>query len=489
MLRRLAGDVELVTGPKMLLPDPRTQVVVRRVLSQKMVKLLYPGNEQALQVNAALEEAAQDLPAGAHFTQDVAARGLLRSATRASAAETMQRGTTYTPPRTITLATKFDGAVRVDIWTGYAVLVTDSTGNRRVVVGPKTILLEYDENLASMELSTGTPKVDKPVIETVYLRVLNNRVSDQVVVETADLCRISLQLSYRVNFEGEDRERWFAVENYVKFLTEHLRSLVRNTARQHGVEKFYRDAINIVRDAVLGAQQDSRRPGRSFSENGMRVYDVEVLDVKIENADIEKLLTDTQHATFKAALTVAAAERELENTTRIQAARRGGLQELFKTTELESGLEVRKIKATLNRVMAQIKAEGDQATERNRFKLEDQQVLGQITEAELARAKADADQRLSLKKEEIQAELVRLHGESEEHVKRVGAVTPQLAAALQAFADNHLIEKAAEAMAVQTLIGGKSIVETLKQLLDGTPLAGIMSGLATRRDKSPTARS
>ena len=44
------------------------------------------------------------------------------------------------------------------------------------------------------------------------------------------------------------------------------------------------------------------------------------------------------------------------------------------------------------------------------------------------------------------------------------------------------VEQAAEAMAVQTLIGGKSIIETLKNLLEGTPLAVIMGSLAQSRD-------
>jgi major vault protein len=35
---------------------------------------------------------------------------------------------------------------------------------------------------------------------------------------------VELKLVYRVNFEGDD-SKWFAVENYVKFLCDHVRSV------------------------------------------------------------------------------------------------------------------------------------------------------------------------------------------------------------------------------------------------------------------------
>ena len=100
-------------------------------------------------------------------------------------------------------------------------LVIGKTGTRKVIVGPESYMLEYDENLAVSELSTGKPKNDDNPIKTVYLRVLHNKVSDIVNVETKDLCPAEITLSYRVNFTGE-AEKWFNVENYVKFLTDHL---------------------------------------------------------------------------------------------------------------------------------------------------------------------------------------------------------------------------------------------------------------------------
>src|SRR5690606_21521339 len=97
---------------------------------------------------------------------------------------TFARGQKFTPPRTITLDTKYEGAVGISVWSGYAILVTNKRGTRHVVQGPADILLQYDESLQPIELSTGTPKSDVRLLKTVYLRSANNQVSDIVKVET-----------------------------------------------------------------------------------------------------------------------------------------------------------------------------------------------------------------------------------------------------------------------------------------------------------------
>ena len=83
-------------------------------------------------------------------------------------------------------------------------MVVDKRGNRRVVQGPDTVLLDYDETLEVLELSTGKPKTTDKLEHTVYLRVSNNKVSDVIGgVYTKDHVPIILKLSYRVNFEGD----------------------------------------------------------------------------------------------------------------------------------------------------------------------------------------------------------------------------------------------------------------------------------------------
>src|SRR6266446_3928206 len=314
----------------MFLPDPRVEVVVRRILSDGEATLLYPGNAEALQHNRMLRQSSQmnanDVPMtsmslaedvdttyrdaqisarmrggsgpeamrGMNIGQALGAshtRGMPIAASAApasmsnvsyssttssaeSAAQalvgsgTTQRKTSNTPPRTITLDTKYDGVVSVDVWTGYAALLVRKNGTRRVVVGPQTVMLE---------LSTGTPKTDEKKLKTGFLRVINNSVSDQVTVETADSFQAQITLRYHLNFTGDNPEVWFNVENYVQFLAERTRSMIRREAKRHTVRDIRDNAIDVVRTLILGEPVEGvGRPGRTFDENMMMIFDLDV---------------------------------------------------------------------------------------------------------------------------------------------------------------------------------------------------------------------
>src|SRR5271157_2561673 len=54
------GDVKTEKGPQIFLPDPRNEVIVRRVLDNKTVVLWYPGNQEALDYNENLRELLDD---------------------------------------------------------------------------------------------------------------------------------------------------------------------------------------------------------------------------------------------------------------------------------------------------------------------------------------------------------------------------------------------------------------------------------------------
>ena len=197
----------------MFLPDPRSEVIVKRVLDSRAVALMFPGNKEALEYNVKL--AKEQPTAGYMPAADVSSKKLKESAGQYSRstmrftddstldefADGLKRMTEYSPPRTITLENKYDGAVLINVWPGYAVQVVNKKGERRVVTGPSAILLEYDEILEKLSLSTGRPKNDSRLMETAYLHVRNNKVSDIVEATTTDLVNVEVSLSYRVNFE------------------------------------------------------------------------------------------------------------------------------------------------------------------------------------------------------------------------------------------------------------------------------------------------
>jgi len=66
VMNRVTGEVKLLKGPNMFLPDPRTEVIVRRILEPRQVELWFPGNQKAKEINEELKKQAEtqsNLPA------------------------------------------------------------------------------------------------------------------------------------------------------------------------------------------------------------------------------------------------------------------------------------------------------------------------------------------------------------------------------------------------------------------------------------------
>ena len=484
VLDRNTGRISLKQGPAIFLPDPRREVIVRRVLDPRTVELWFPGNREALAVNQKLQELKDSSGGGEHLAERKVRSEATKPAPAAPAAsappaafagDDFHRKQTYTPPRTVVLDTRYEGAISISIWTGYAVMVVNRSGERRVIVGPQTYLLEYDELLQVMELSTGTPKSDDKLYRTVYLRVLNNKVSDAVEAETKDLCRVHLRLSYRVNFEG-DSNRWFNSENYVRLLTDHLRSLIRHAVKQYGVEEFYSRSVTILRDIILGAQgENGKRPGRLFEENGMRVYDVEVLDVTLGDDSIADLLVEAQHAAVRQALTIAAERRKLELARETEGTRQQVQQLQSATRVAEMELKLRELGQTVKVQSTEVANEAEVRRLKQATQQAEQAVLDAIHQAELARKSAASKYELEVNRAQLEQRLTELQAQVKAVVDKAQAVSPDLVAALQSFSERALAEKMAESMAPLAILGGESVSEVLARLLQGTPVAKVLA--------------
>jgi len=463
VLEKSIGDVKTVKGPRMFLPNPIEEVIVRRVLTQKQVKLWFPNNQNALEHNMRLAEIANDSPQAMNYVSDdqVRMRGATRSMAKSfgQAGEAlmneMQRGSTFTPPRTITLDTKYDGAVYINVWPDYAVQVVSRSGKRRVVQGPESILLEYDETLEVLSLSRGRPKTSEDLIETPYLRVSNNRVSDLVDAETKDMVPVKILVYYRVNFEG-DPDKWFSTENYVQFMADHLRSLIRNAIKKIGIEELTDNAADIIRDTVLGKSEDGKRTGRVFNENGMRVYDIEILKVSIDNQSIAKLLLDTQQHTVAKALEAVQKAKTLEVTQRLTDIDKQLLEAQY-SVKLK-GLDLMQLEATRRSeiAMADLKAtEAIQGTE------------NAIHNAQLDRKKTSEDLRLNVSKVETDQEILAFK-------EKMAAIQPGLIEAINNASKMALMTELTTHLPAATgglgLLLGKGGMEGIMKMVQGNPM-------------------
>ncbi len=471
VLDRLTGQISLKKGPCMFLPDPRKEVIVKRVLDSKQVSLWFPGNREALEYNENLQD---KLNSKKDRNRPMPAKVEAKKVKAKFVGDSFQRGTQYTPPRTITLNTKYEGAVSIGIWTGYAILVVSKTGERKVVTGPKTYILEYDEVLGPVTLSTGTPKTDKNKIKTVYLKTLYNKVSDIIVAETKDLCEVEVRLSYRVNFEG-DSEKWFNLENYIKFLTDHLRSILRYAIRRHGIEDFYMNAITIIRDTILGKVIDGKREGRLFEENGMRIYDVEVLDIEIGDDRIADLLIDAQQKSVEQTLEITTSRKELEIIKEKEK-----LKQLTEKSKHETEILMLDLKMEENQKKSSLNLEelaSEQKIIEQKFdsKLKEEKYFDKITNSKLTRDKAQKEFEFSYTEKELKQKISYLKAEVDAIVNKSKAISPQFISALQSFSDKALAEKMAESMSPLAILGGKSVADILTQLLRGTTIENVLN--------------
>ncbi len=451
VLDRHTGEVRLVSGPVMLLPDPRREVVVRRVLSDRECQLLYPGNADALAHNRALR-----------------GEGPSRPRPRAEAPATDAEG--WTGPRTLTLDNRFEGAVRVEVWSGHAVQVVDRAGGRRVVRGPASVLLGYDETLAALALSTGTPKSDATRLRTAYLQVTGNKVSDRVELVTADLVRVALTLTYRVSFEGTEPERWFAVDDYVRLLCDHAGSILKARVRQVDVRALQGAVAPLVRDVLLGAKDDDgRRPGRVFAENGMRVHDVEVLELAVLDPRVQALLDEAQAQAMARAVQVAAREAELDGRRRLEGVDRALAAARHETLTLQTRLEAERAEAAHTEALVSAARQAqlaEHAAARRQADAEVSAALGARRRAEVeANHAVDLARRRDLQALALAALDARVKGAAEV----AGALDPHLVPALRRLGDQQLLSSLAEHFGELAAVEGRGLLETARRFLDFVP--------------------
>ncbi len=484
VMDRLTGAIRTVRGPAMLLPDPRHEVIVRRVLTDRECALWYPGNAEALAYNQSLRQLIHNVPTtrqGVLSEGDVerggkrvakAAAGMVMESSRVSGdqalvADEFSRASTYSQPRMALLDNKYQGAPQLAVWTGYAVLVTAKTGRRRVEVGPTTVLLDYDETIEALTLSTGKPKTTDKLLETPFLRVENNQVTDIVEVETFDHVYVQLRMSYRVSFAG-DPLKWFAVENYVKYLCDHVRSTLKGAVRKLTVEQFYSTSTDTIRSLIAGME---------FPANGMRIQDVDVLQVALKDDKIRALLEAAQHDVVKSNIDVSNLSRELSVTKQREAIMRETAEvkalTKMRTDDLARELATSELATALARIANTLR----ETDERKKLVEAEQSIESFKLGQRIERVKREREQELHFFAREQEKRIELLRAEAETAVQRFTAASGNFSEALMQLSRHETLVKVAEAWGVQRVVEGESLGDTLSRLFHNTPLKPLVDKL------------
>ena len=464
VLNRITGDIKKIEGPCMYLPDPRTSVIVQRKLSERECELWYPGNYKVSAYNDRLGKADdteyEEAEMALYRKSAVSNRGI-------------ERSNKYTQPRTIILDNKLNGVVSIDVWTGYAVNLVSKNGNREVVVGPKTVLLDYDQTLDELILSTGKPKNTDDLIHTVYLKVSNNKVSDIIRVQTSDFVNVDIKVSYCVNFLEEYIDNWFAINIYVKYMCDHIRSMMKSEAKKYEIEEFYQNGYDIIRNLVIVDNVDEEggvKQGLLFKENGMHVYDVEVLNVSICDSSVASLMEDYQYSVVRQNLELSSAKKKHDISEHIADIEEKNALTQATLADYKSKINYESKIADLERAIELHKKEEEENKRQKETELEFSKIDNQIFADELQRKvdEQNAELKFSAERRDV---MIKSQESMTDSIKQIVAtITPDLISALETSSKSDLLISLVEQMSPLAIAENTSVVDVTNKLLHGTSM-------------------
>ena len=469
IMDRITGEIKTVKGYCMYLPDPRTEVVVQRKLSDSECELMYPGNTEVKNVNAKINERQMEKLARKGMTNQVmdslnnvySTANMTDSLALFEVNANISRGSSYTKPRTITLDTKYDGVVSIDVWTGYAVNVVSKSGERNVVVGPTTTLLDYDETIEALHLDSGT---------TGFMQISDIHIKDKIVAQTKDYVKVMIDVSYLADFDEEKKDSWFSVNNYEKYLKDVMRNRLKNKVKTLTVQEFYNDYVSIVENTLISEENEFK--------NGMVLTDVEVQGISMEN-EVAALMDQHQKEVLSKTIQLQAVESEIEVEKKLAEAQR-------KKMDLKAANDAheREIKYANDVAIATNKAElqamhqeveaaklaAEQDMTEIRTMIEEQKLQSKIAEDN---ARIETEQKLA----DIEAQKYDAYALTVAQIME--SIQPGLIEALNANANANLIEGIGEAVAPYAIAKGDSIAETVNTMLRGTSLQDTIKNIKT----------
>lgn len=494
IMNRLTGDIKTVTGPSMYLPDPRTEVVVKRTLTSSQCELWYPGNLEVLIANGhtvmSIDRAGASMydEYGDNTLKNIEGdsfRNISQSSTLIGTplkieSDGINRKNNFTKPRFISLnSSKYDGAVAVDVWTGYAVNVISKDGTRKVIQGPKTILLDYDQTLEMLELSTGKPKTTDKLERIAFLRYENNRVSDIVNIETSDFVKASVKVSYHVNFDKDMLDKWFSVDNYVKHLCDWARSVIKKEAKEYTISEFHACYQDIIIEAI--SDENKREYLHRFNENGMIISDVEILSMVIDS-DIQAMIDKHQEIIVARELELVAAKNSAETEQKIIAMQKEKAELIEDLTRHKNTLKAMTEARDFELKVKAQAAKDEEKARQAQVERDIQDLKDAIFIAEQERLNKERQAELEYNRELLEIEANRERNAAEAMKLVLTALGPDLAAALNSENNQAIIGKIAESIAPYAIANGDSVSSAVSKLLRGTTLEEVLGTVMKQED-------
>jgi hypothetical protein len=401
-------------------------------------------------------------------------------------------------------------ALSITIPNNEACLITSRHG-RRVEIGPKVVLLDYEEQLTPLRLSKGPSKDGHHTVTTCFLRVQGARVADTFEVESADFVRFKVRLGFAGRFDGAERaaaageaalrtcERWFHVDDPVKLLADTVRARLREAARLAPATRILKEMAQIVRSALLPDGAPLR-----LEENGMIVDTVDVLSTSIADNSLSDLFTNVQREAVQLQLKDEQATRRLESARyqggidaeehdviRAAVKRKSESQIIDAECTHAQELRAQELKADRRDAEQKRKLAYDQRVLEDELHAGERRLEASIaSKVREADAGARAGEALHRVEEAHFAAVTKIDSEraravAEADALRLGAIQAELVGALHAAADSEVMKAAASNMNLVSLLSGRTPAELLRNVVMGTPLERTARDMTARAEPAP----
>ena len=184
--------------------------------------------------------------------------------------------------------------------------------------------------------------------------------------------------------------------------------------------------------------------------------------------------------TMQSHISLSRARRNLEVVREQESLRQRDAEARSESTTKLAELETRDMTARLVVVLASVAGEIKEHEERKLAVVARNAASDVGHHAELARKQATADQNLRVEAQAQSLKLEALRAEVEAAVARFGAAQPGFSEALLALSSQEALIKIADAMSVQSFVGGKTLTDVIDRVFAGTPLESLARRLAAR---------
>lgn len=448
VLDRNTGVIKTVTGPDIFMPDPRKEILVKRILTPNQVKLWFPGNEKALKFNEdmmnnkAAKIAYASARTGKSYQRDSASvyanpselnkqtelddySGTKQSGSmEENFSDSFDRSSAFAPPPTITLDTKYDGAIQIDVWNGYVVQTTLKNGERKTHVGPKHVLLDFDEVIEEFNLPDGT--------KTVYVPLESRfRFSVNTLTKDNEEARVVFNVQYITDTSK-------LIPDMYNLINSRLNSFFVNNIAKLTSEEIFENREKILNDFNYDLIE------------GIKIQFIEILQCNpaASNSDLINVFKNRIKS-----------KRDLSNMKAVEK----------ESAELDS-LKIKKEKEKLDNELEILKKKLEIQNFNKEMKKNDTEFELENTKKVLERESLINDLKLSLKKEENAIDLERAEKENQLAIDKAKVLTPDLIETLKKISEEKYIMTLVKELGLESYLKDSSVKEILTKKLSGTNL-------------------